>query len=121
MFKSEILVRHHVSESCLQNLNRCGERPRTVDRYRLWLRRLWLRDVSAQMTNDPRLPHMTLADPKILMAVVTWIVYGVLLASRRWAGLTARRAAWLSAVGFAIVLLNFLPVAYFFARSHNFA
>ena len=82
---------------------------------------LWLRDVSAQMTNDPRLPHMTLADPKILMAVVTWLVYGVLLASRRWAGLTARRAAWLSAVGFAIVLLNFLPVAYFFARSHNFA
>ena len=29
--------------------------------------------------------------------------------------------AVLSAVGFAIVLLNFLPVAYFFARSHNFA
>jgi ABC-type uncharacterized transport system permease subunit len=82
---------------------------------------LWLRDVSAQMTNDPRLPHMTLADPKILMAVVTWLVYGMLLASRRWAGLTPRRAAWLSAVGFAIVLLNFLPVAYFFARSHNFA
>jgi HemX protein len=82
---------------------------------------LWLREVSVEMANDPRLPHMTLADPKILMAVVTWIVYGVLLASRRWAGLTARRAAWLSAVGFAIVLLNFLPVAYFFARSHNFA
>ena len=82
---------------------------------------LWLRDVSAQMANDPRLPHMTLTDPKILMAVVTWIVYGVLLATRRWAGLTARHSAWLSAVGFALVLLNFLPVAYFFARSHNFA
>ena len=82
---------------------------------------LWLRDVSGQMANDPRLPHMTLTDPKILMAVVTWLVYGVLLASRRWAGLTARHSAWLSAVGFALVLLNFLPVAYFFARSHNFA
>jgi HemX protein len=82
---------------------------------------VWLRDVSAQIPNDPRLPHMTITDPKILMAVLTWIVYGLLLASRRWAGLTARRAAWLSAVGFAIVLLNFLPVAYFFARSHNFA
>ena len=82
---------------------------------------VWLRAVSTQMANDPRLPHMTLTDPKILMALVTWIVYGTLLASRRWAGLTARRAAWLSAVGFAIVLLNFLPVAYFFARSHNFA
>jgi HemX protein len=82
---------------------------------------VWLRDVSVQMADDPRLPHMTVTDPKILMALVTWVIYGVLLASRRWAGLTARRAAWLSAVGFALVLLNFLPVAYFFARSHNFA
>ncbi len=82
---------------------------------------VWLRTVSAQMADDPRLPHMTITDPKILMAVVTWVAYGLLLASRRWAGLTARKAAWLSAVGFALVLLNFLPVAYFFARSHNFA
>jgi ABC-type transport system involved in cytochrome c biogenesis permease subunit len=64
---------------------------------------------------------MTIADPKIMMAVLTWLIYGLLLASRRWAGLSPRRTAWLSAVGFAIVLLNFLPVAYFFARSHNFA
>ena len=82
---------------------------------------LWLRDASVQYATDPRLPHMTLADPKILMAVLTWLVYGIQLATRQWAGLTARRAAVLSAVGFAIVLLNFLPVAYFFARSHNFA
>ena len=82
---------------------------------------LWLREANVQMANDPRLPQMTLSDPKILMAVITWVVYGLQLASRRWAGLTPRRAAWLSAVGFAIVLLNFLPVAYFFARSHNFA
>jgi ABC-type uncharacterized transport system permease subunit len=82
---------------------------------------LWLREANVQMANDPRLPQMTLSDPKILMAAITWAVYGLQLASRRWAGLTPRRAAWLSAVGFAIVLLNFLPVAYFFARSHNFA
>ena len=64
---------------------------------------------------------MTITDPKILMAVLTWALYGLLLAARRWAGLTPRRAAWLAAVGFGLVLLNFLPVAYFFARSHNFA
>jgi ABC-type uncharacterized transport system permease subunit len=81
---------------------------------------LWLRSVSSQYGDDPRLPS-TFADPKIVMALVTWLVYGGLLASRRWAGLTPRRAAWLSALGFALVLLNFLPVAYFFARSHNFA
>lgn len=82
---------------------------------------VWLRQMSLAMADDPRLPHMTIADPKILIAVMTWIGYGLVLALRRWAGLTPRRAAWLSAIGFAIVLLNFLPVAYFFARSHNFA
>ena len=29
-------------------------------------------------------------------------------------------AAWLSAVGFVIVLLNFLPVSYFVTTSHTF-
>ncbi len=81
----------------------------------------WLRTVGAEMVDDPRLPHMTLADPKILMALATWLLYGLLLATRRWGGLAPRRAAWLSVIGFALVLLNFLPVAYFFARSHNFS
>ena len=31
-----------------------------------------------------------------------------------------RRAAWLSAIAFAIVLLNFVPVGYFLTKSHNF-
>ena len=35
-------------------------------------------------------------------------------------GWRGRRAAWLSAVGFGIVLLNFVPVSYFFTKSHNF-
>ena len=34
-----------------------------------------------------------------------------------WGG---RRAAYLSAVGFAIVLLNFVPISYFLTKSHNF-
>ena len=40
-------------------------------------------------------------------------------AARRlgWGG---RRAAYLSALGFAIVLLNFVPVSYFLTNSHNF-
>jgi hypothetical protein len=42
-----------------------------------------------------------------------------LFAARRigWGG---RRAAYLSAVGFGIVLLNFVPISYFLTRSHNF-
>ena len=30
------------------------------------------------------------------------------------------RAAYLSALGFGIVLLNFVPISYFLTRSHNF-
>lgn len=82
---------------------------------------IWLRDASVQLAQDPRLANLSLADPKILMAVLTWLLYGVQIASRRRGQLSPRRAAWLSAVGFVIVLLNFLPVAYYFARSHNFA
>ena len=81
---------------------------------------LWLVDARATMPNDPRVAAMTLFDPKILIAVACWILYSTQLAARRWAGLSARRTAWLSAAGFALVLLNFLPVAYFFSRSHNF-
>jgi ABC-type transport system involved in cytochrome c biogenesis permease subunit len=68
---------------------------------------------------DPRVQNMTIVDPKILVALVCWAVYSFQLVARRF-GLSGRRAALLSAVGFAIVLLNFLPVGYFLTRSHNF-
>lgn len=68
---------------------------------------------------DPRVQAMTIVDPKILVALVCWAVYSFQLVARRF-GWTGRRAALLSAVGFAIVLLNFVPVGYFLTRSHNF-
>jgi ABC-type transport system involved in cytochrome c biogenesis permease subunit len=62
---------------------------------------------------------MSLADPKILGAVVCWAIYTFALYARRigWGG---KRAAYLSAVGFAIILFNFVPIGYFLTRSHNF-
>jgi ABC-type transport system involved in cytochrome c biogenesis permease subunit len=69
---------------------------------------------------DPRLQSMNVEDPKILIAVLSWGMYSFALFARRMIGWTGRRAAWLSAIGFAIVLLNFLPVGYFLTRSHNF-
>ena len=69
---------------------------------------------------DPRAQAMHVADPKILVALISWVVYSFALFARRAIGWSGRRAAWLSAVGFAIVLLNFLPVGYFLTRSHNF-
>ncbi len=73
-----------------------------------------------QDSPDPRAQAMSLADPKILVALVCWGVYSFALFARRVIGWHGRRAAWLSAVGFAIVLLNFVPVGYFLTKSHNF-
>ena len=63
---------------------------------------------------------MSMADPKIFVAVLCWAVYSFELYAQRAIGWRGRRAAWLSAVGFGIVLLNFVPVSYFFTTSHNF-
>lgn len=79
---------------------------------------IWATQV--QSSPDPRAQAMSLADPKILVAVVSWGLYSFALYARRAIGWSGRRAAWLSAVGFIIVLLNFVPVGYFFTRSHNF-
>lgn len=69
---------------------------------------------------DPRAQAMSVADPKILVALVCWATYSFALLARRTIGWSGRRAAWLSAIAFVIVLLNFLPVGYFLTRSHNF-
>ena len=69
---------------------------------------------------DPRVDQMSLGDPKILIAVLSWMLYSFAVLSRRTIGWTGRRAAWLSAIGFVVVLLNFVPVGYFLTRSHNF-
>ena len=69
---------------------------------------------------DPRAQAMHPTDPKILIALICWIIYSFALFARRAIGWSGRRAAWLSAIGFVIVLLNFLPVGYFLTRSHNF-
>ena len=69
---------------------------------------------------DPRAQAMSVEDPKILVALLCWVVYSFALFARRTIGWSGRRAAWLSAIGFLLVLLNFLPVGYFLTRSHNF-
>jgi ABC-type transport system involved in cytochrome c biogenesis permease subunit len=63
---------------------------------------------------------MSVADPKILIALASWVLYSFAVLARRAIGWSGRRAAWLSTIGFAIVLLNFVPVGYFLTRSHNF-
>ena len=73
-----------------------------------------------QPSSDSAVASMSMADPKIFVAVLCWAVYSFELYAQRAIGWRGRRAAWLSAVGFGIVLLNFVPVSYFFTTSHNF-
>ena len=69
---------------------------------------------------DPRVQAMSLGDPKIALSVLCWVVYSFEVFAARRVGWGGRRAAYLSAVGFAIILLNFVPISYFLTRSHNF-
>ncbi len=68
--------------------------------------------------HDARVQAMSLRDPKIFVALVCWLVYSFeVVAARRLGG---RWTAILSTLGFAIVLLNFVPISYFLTRSHDF-
>jgi len=69
---------------------------------------------------DPRVQAMSLQDPKIFVALVCWFVYSFELFAARRIGWGGRRAAYLSALGFVIVLFNFVPISYFLTKSHNF-
>ena len=69
---------------------------------------------------DPRVQAMSLQDPKIFVALLCWLVYSFELFAARRIGWGGRRTAYLSAVGFLIVLFNFVPISYFFSTSHSF-
>jgi ABC-type transport system involved in cytochrome c biogenesis permease subunit len=81
---------------------------------------IWAAQARALSPDDPNLQAMSLDDPKVLGAVITWGLYSFAMVSRQTMGWAGRRAAWLSAAGFAIVLLNFLPINYFVTTSHTF-
>ena len=80
---------------------------------------VWLAQLQPS-TVDPRVEAMTLFDPKIFIVLLVWVVYSFELYARRSIGWSGRRTAVLSAVGFTIVLLNFVPIGYFVTQSHNF-
>ena len=80
---------------------------------------VWLSQVQTQ-TTDPRVQAMSLFDPKIFVVLLCWLVYSFELYARRAIGWSGRKAAWLSTIGFTIVLLNLIPVGYFLTESHDF-
>src|SRR5262245_58666844 len=80
---------------------------------------VWAAQAQGSYGLDPRVRAMQFQDPKIFGAFICWVVYSFELFARRF-GWGGRRAAYLSTLGFAIVLLNFVPVSYFLTTSHNF-
>ena len=81
---------------------------------------VWAAEARAYAGADPRVQAMSLHDPKIFVALLCWAVYSFELFAARRIGWGGRRTAYLSALGFAIVLLNFVPISYFLTKSHNF-
>ena len=57
-------------------------------------------------------------DPKIVAAFVSWVIYVVLLLVRRSAGLRGRRAAYLSGVVFAVMVVVW--TANLFSHVHRY-
>jgi ABC-type transport system involved in cytochrome c biogenesis permease subunit len=81
---------------------------------------VWTAQARAATPDDPNLQAMALQDPKIFIALLTWGIYSFAMLARRAMGWSGRRAAWLSALGFVVVLLNFLPINYFVTTSNTF-
>jgi ABC-type transport system involved in cytochrome c biogenesis permease subunit len=81
---------------------------------------VWAAQARALSPGNVNLQEMSLDDPKIFIAVLSWAVYSFQMVARRTLGWAGRRSAWLSALGFVIILLNFLPVSYFVTTSHTF-
>ena len=81
---------------------------------------VWAGQARGYAGGDPRVQAMSLGDPKIFTALVCWAVYSFEVFVARKLGWGGRRTAYLSAVGFAIVLLNFVPISYFLTKSHDF-
>ena len=81
---------------------------------------IWAAQARVAAPNDPNLQAMALDDPKILAAALTWAIYSFAMFARRTMGWSGRRGAWLSAAGFVIVLLSFVPLNYFVTTSHTF-
>jgi HemX protein len=81
---------------------------------------IWSARAGGYAPGTPQVPVMSLQDPKIFVALVCWGVYSFEVFAARRIGWGGRRTAYLSALAFAIVLLNFVPISYFVPNSHRF-
>jgi cytochrome c-type biogenesis protein CcsB len=60
-------------------------------------------------------------DPKETVAFVAWVVYAAYLHARATAGWRAERAAWINALGFAVMIFNLFFINMVVAGLHSYA
>ncbi len=58
-------------------------------------------------------------DPIEILSVITWIIYAVLVHERLAVGWRGRRAAWLSILGFAAIVLTFVGASILLGGHHS--
>jgi ABC-type transport system involved in cytochrome c biogenesis permease subunit len=81
---------------------------------------VWAAQAKGYAAVSPQVQAMSVGDPKILVAIVCWVVYSFELFAARLIGWGGRKTAYLSLIGFSIVLFNFVAISYFLTKSHNF-
>ena len=59
-------------------------------------------------------------DPKEILAVITWLIYAVLLHERLAVGWRGRRAAIMAIIGFSIILVTFVGATLVLKGHHSF-
>lgn len=59
-------------------------------------------------------------DWKLIWTWTAWLYYGVILLAGMAGGIRGRRFAWLSAVGFGLLMINYFVVNLFFSVVHGF-
>ena len=59
-------------------------------------------------------------DPKEILAVLTWLIYAVLLHERLAVGWRGRRAAIMAIIGFSIILVTFVGASLILKGHHSF-
>lgn len=69
--------------------------------------------ISGMIWNNQRDGRFWHYDPKEVLALVTWITYLLMIHYRLAAGWRGRRTAWLSVLGFVVVLCTWIGARYF--------
>jgi len=64
--------------------------------------------------------HVMLLDWKIITALVTWAIFGIVIASKKFWGWSGKRVAYFSLTGFFMILVSMTVVNYFLTSFHRF-